>query len=267
MAGHDPTIPTHSAVGVRGPVGGRLVDYGSTIALVTRYKGKENRHGLDFVQWCVPFGGKEEGFQKWPRPWIYDVLGEIVEEGDWLLVDYLGGDPTLPVVLSVIQALNVGPFTAVGGSSAGKQITGAAGMARDPRDRDPNELLFRIAPQAQGVITGDVRGYGGRGGKGELEVEASDRMLLGVGPDLGGPATIKVLLEGLITKVHRATGTTEPVPLGRTLLTDLAAVCDDIIAIGAMVGAPAPGAVALKAAILTSLGAGLPYLSTTLESE
>lgn len=269
----DDNLRMHPAGGVVGPISGRLVDYGATIKLVTRYDGKENRHDLNFVAWCVPFGGKEEGFQKWPRPWVYDLAGEVVEEGDWLLVDFLGGDHRTPIVLSVVQALNIGPWAGVGSSSAGKQLAGSPDFARDPRggagdthDR-ANELLGRLAPQAQGIVTGDVRFYGGRGGKGELEIEASDRLLLGVGKDLGGPATIKALLEGLILKVSRATGTTEPVPLGRTLLTDLSAVCDDVIAVGAAMGIPATGAIAMKAAIAASLTAGLPYLSTTLESE
>jgi hypothetical protein len=266
-------MPRHVAHGVIGPVSGRLVDYGATIKLVTRYDGKENRHDLDFVVWCTPFGGKEEGFQKWPRPWVYDLAGAVVEEGDWLLVDFVNGDYRAPVVLSVVQALNLGPWAGVGSSSAGKQLAGSPDFARDPRgatgdahDR-VNELIGRLAPQAQGIVTGDVRFFGGRNGQGEMEVEAFHRLLFGVGPDYGGPATIKALLEGLILKVSRATGTTEPVPLGRTLLTDLSAVCDDVIAIGAALGIPATGATAMKTAIAASLSAGLPYLSTTLESE
>lgn len=238
--------PVHQPGGVpRGPVEGRFIDYGDSIQLRTYHDGNVNLHSLDRVRIITSFwGGAEEGVQKFPRLWVYDALGGVVERGDIVTVFFADGDPHRPIVMGAARLLKANAI-----------------FAQDQRGADPNTLLARLAPQAAGKVTGDVRMEAGFDGRGELDIKADYQILQSVGGDMeayaGGDLSIKM--------AHTATGVeisqispTEPGVYGSTFLGDLSGVLAELIAIGAALGVPATNAAAMQAKITASLAQAGP---------
>jgi len=170
----DPTIPRHRARGTRGVTTGRLVYYNETTIALRDKHG--NSWSLSSVSFAVGhWGSVHEGVEKLPRPWRYDEKGQATVRGDLLLVDFVDGDPSLPIVLGVVRSTTPTDFLAYNHRGTGGKS---------------NRLRLRLAPlDADGNETGEIRVKMADDDSGTVEVEASDGLLLEVGTDLDNPST------------------------------------------------------------------------------
>jgi hypothetical protein len=252
--GRDPNIPT-SAGSVRAnqlhtqPISGQLRDLGGVVRLVDRWG---NDWGAGQVRVLAgTFGNAEEGWRKMPRPFRY-VAGstEPVVTGDDLLIVFLEGDSTQPVVMGALWSL----LDSADGQLQQLDLDGAAEAS--------NKGVFRLnAVDANtGLPTGHVT---------VTILEDGNAVELGGGA-VPGVNLLRIRLDagGLSIQIG-AGGELEPPILGQTFLTDLATVLPEIVAIGAGIPGgvpiPAPNTGAMLAKVTASLGAKLPYLSPIIK--
>lgn len=242
----DPTRPMHDKE-VTTPIQGRFVDYGAGV-LLSDLDG--NTHTLDHVR-IIPglWGGKEEGQEKWPRPWIYDpVSGEAIEEGDHVLIWFLDGSYQTPIVMGCARAINANEI-----------------YTQDQRGGNVNRYFARAASLAAGVSIGSAQVEHENGA---ANVRASGSLELSAGLDLGGVASIKTTLADGVCSVSLLGALPLSPPLrGDTFLTDLSAVMVELAAALAALSLTDTATLAMIANITASALLGPPYLSTTLKSE
>lgn len=249
---NDPTIPlktgqnnpkVHQAK--QFPTMGRLVDRGADGVWLVTARGETTRYIAGVHQ--GPWSNASEGWSRPPRPWKYDPAGGVLVAGDHLLVVYLDGNPSKPVL-----------------------IPGWPSLAPDdpevlpprPTDADPNPARVRMVARdpASGAMTGhvDVRALDG-GNAIELSV--------------GGPAFgvgLRLLLDFDAGQIKMGRGAeTHRVPLGDMIAKALQTLAQDLLTVAAAVPVvpPPPGTTQLLIDASTSLAAGAPLLSTVVTIE
>lgn len=163
----DPTIPRHRLGGRRrGPTYGWFVDLGSRIVL------RDNRG----VTYQLPrvnllsgtWGFDREGCAKLPRPFKYDSHGNVEVEGDQVVIWFIDGHPSRPLVQGGVRKL------------AGDDYY----PRLDADDADPNRLAARVVPlDDDGEEAGLVRLEVAADGVGSLSAHVSDTWTLTVGDD------------------------------------------------------------------------------------
>lgn len=267
------TPPKHSGRRQPAVTQGRFIDYGDYTVLVDELG---NMSTLDYVR-IIPglWGGKEEGVQKLPRPWLYDeASGTVIEEGDTVLVFYLNDSPQTPVVFGCARAIGANEV-----------------YDQDHRGAEVNRWYARVASQVAGVVspTGVVEaevldgalsistnlGTALSAGTSvdvsagtEVNVRGTTSAELSAGADGGGVASIKVTLASGKTTVTLAGALSpEPVVKGTSMLGDLQLALTELAAAPTALGLPTTNTLTMIASIAASLALGAPYLSTTLESE
>jgi len=174
----DPTIPRSVrpvGLGIRGPRAGRFIRYTDGRVLLT--DEQQNRWSLDSVQILAgSWGFSAEGVRKLPRPWEYDAAGNVLVEGDTVLIDFMRGNPQTPLVRGGIVSVSPSDFF---DSTVNHERAGAS----------DNRLRARVAAIVGGVEVGAVQVRVCDDDQGTLEVEATQSIVIEVGPDLDAPIT------------------------------------------------------------------------------
>lgn len=266
MAPSDPTIPRHGRQRSRTMTSGWFVDYGDRVVLRDRWGNTWARESVTLMQGM--FGFNDDGARKAPRPYKYDARGEIEVEGDQVVIDFLDGNPKLPVVLGCV----VGP----------KEGFLPRGFQDDTAPY--NRLAVRLrALDAAGEVVGEIRfDTHGAAGAGVASFQATKTLELLIAEDLDDTSRGYLRLtmtDG--TVVIDVGGDAQPVILGISFLTDLKTWLDAIdtlvLACGSATTAPqiatafstfAPFHSSFKVNVGSSVSLeGAPYLSEVTKTE
>jgi len=107
---------------------GRFVQVGDVVVL-TDFSGET--WPIEWVQICQgSWGFNDEGIQKLPRPAVYDDIGKEIVKGDHVLIDFLHGNPKLPIVRGGVRSLSSTDFLKPRNDSAGSSPNRLAGRLR-----------------------------------------------------------------------------------------------------------------------------------------
>lgn len=274
----DPTIPRHGKppghTSVWGPTVARLVDYGDRVVFVDLRTGYEVPCELSTITYLSgPFGNAMERVHAPPRPWKFDPsTGEVLIEGDQLLVVFLGNDHRHPVVL--------------GGASSGEPEDPEMFPAQ-PLGTDPDPIRVRKARRDSntGAALGTLQITTLDGGNGfDLVVGGSkfgEGSRLTIDHDAGtievqagsasGP---RVILDAQAGTIKLGQGSeTHQVGFGEAMVQALKTLAEAILAVDASQAAKLPSSAPVATATVTpivadcvaSLAAGPPYLSTIVK--
>ena len=170
----DPTIPRHRGRGTRGLTTGRLVWKGADQLALRDRRG--NSWSLASVSFHVGgWGSVSEGTEKLPRPWRYDeTTGKAIVRGDLLLIDFIDGNPALPVVMSVARSTT--------------KTTDFLAYNHEETAGKANRMRVRFTPlDSDGQQSGEVRLKVADDGEGTVELEATHEVLIEVGTNLDSP--------------------------------------------------------------------------------
>jgi hypothetical protein len=210
------------------------------------------------------WGDAVEGISKLPRARIDNIrTGENIVPGDRVLIAFLRSNPNRPIVLGGVRPWGDNAF-----------------LSRDHTATDADENALRmllVARDEQGVKGGQIKAEANGGAGGALGVAASESLRLEVADDLDTATATAIELDSSQATIS-AGGTTEPVILGRTFLTDLLAALTNlnitVVAIQGyltglgLVTPPMPDLTSTITKITTSLSvAGKPHLATYLKVE
>lgn len=265
----DPTVPTHPGQQRRGATTeqGQFVRKGSQIVLVSDTGGTWGLEMVSFLRGA--WGGGEEGVEKFPRPTVYDAAGNVVVQGDRVLIDFIGGSWRRPVILGAAYTVQHADFFRYLPSETPENDT----------DRLRARFLARgTGPTVQGRV--DIRVCDD--GAGTASLRATDGIDLGVAADPDSPARLRVQMDRLTVEIT-AGGTTQKMVLGDAFMADLAGAFDALATFfGTTAGATTAPQIAAAAVVLltpgtafptfllglaASLAAGAPYLSNRAKTE
>jgi hypothetical protein len=147
-----------------------------------------NRWTLDFVSILQGTWGSidnSEGVTKLPRPREYDKDGKVVVEGDRVVIDFLEGDPSMPIVRGGVRGVRTNDFFPYNQSAAAA---------------DFNRLGGRLCPldsegKAKGVVEWEAA-YGDQAAVRVSVIEAGDAPVAGQPP--AGARTYMALEPGVV---------------------------------------------------------------------
>jgi len=220
----------------------RLVDYDHNVYDLTRVRLAQGT-----------WGDNVEGVQKLPRVQVRDAQsGAVLVQGDQVLIGFLRGQPRTPYVLGGVRP-------------AGDHDVLARDHAVEGADQNALKVLL-VARDGEGTEGGRVYVEAGAGAGGAVLVQATQGVTVQVSDPIGAAGALELDLAPDKATVSKG-GATEPVPLGRTLLTDLQSALTEISGYLNGLGLVTPNTLAMIGKITTSLAAGGPYLSTTLDTE
>lgn len=124
---------------------------------------------IDRVTFLQRFGSVHEGATKLPRPRVFDDTGRQTAAGDVVLIEFPDGNPAEPVVVGTAVDCKADAFLQRKYNADGSGFNRVA-VRVAPRDRNDQEL-------------GDVELEIARDDKGTVELWASDKLEIEVGPE------------------------------------------------------------------------------------
>ncbi|MGB0972610.1 MAG: hypothetical protein ACPGVG_16880, partial [Mycobacterium sp.] len=184
------------------------------------------------------WGYDHEGVAKLPRPFKYDSSGNPVIRGDIVLIQFLNGNPRLPVIMGGVRRIDTQNTTL---------------PARHDKDgADANRLALRLAPlDDAGEEAGEVLVELGADGVGSVAATVSDTVTAAVGStvdvEVGDGTTLDVHIDESVMTVGRSDGTARPLVQAEEYLDDEADAIQDIFLMLAGLGLPPT-----KAALFTA---------------
>jgi hypothetical protein len=231
---------------------GWFVDYGGDIGFKLRSAGGKTWPQDQVRMLSGAFGHDQEGVQKAPRPRVYaDDGATVLVEGDAFAIDFLNGNPDLPILLGAARTL----------TPADTEF-----WHSQPMGEDPDAIRMRAAQI--NPKTGEITGT--------LQVRALD-----------GKTAFEIVVgggafgEGYRFEIDYTAGTikagkgneAQPVPLGKEMLDAFTAIITDIAALAAISVPVIPPAGLQTTALLVKVNAsaigagGLPLLSPIVRIE
>lgn len=96
------TLPTAQRSHVPGVTTGRFERSGDSVVLVDASGNAWPAADVDFVTGLM--GGAHDGPERMPRPFVRDVRGKVVVEGDVVALTFVADNPQRPLVLGVVRA-------------------------------------------------------------------------------------------------------------------------------------------------------------------
>lgn len=239
---HDPTIPRKgrnaASRSVAYPTIGWLVKYGDEVVLTDR---RGNKWAQSQFRMVHGWGGKHDGVQRSPRPYVYSPDGAtVLTEGDQGLVVFLHGDPDAPVFLP-----------------GGRSVAAPDELlpARSHQG-DPNKLVMRqaVIPEGTDAPTSFF----------DIETDpdgpsATLRIRPTAGPDL------QIVLNKATGQVQIDQGGARKKLVTEDLLLDLATALTEIAT--AVKGLAGPTATPETDQLVIGMALGVEYLTTRLTSE
>jgi len=196
---------------------GWIENKGTTVVLRTRSGVSIPIERVSFQMGC--WGFTHEGASKLPRPREYNPDGSVLNEGDMLRVDFPDGNPNTPLVSAGFISVKADAFLT---------------RTYDERGEGFNRLAVRVAPQSGSRQLGHVELEVAADDKGSVVLDLSDNASATIGGDLTitvgkGASKVSITVKGGVATIDSDASPGQPVLLGRTFASRLAAALGDIV--------------------------------------
>lgn len=203
---------------------GWVVRRGQSVYLLARNGTKYQLARCSFMQGS--FGFDQEGMAKLPRPRVLDTAGNVLSEGDMVLVLFADGNPNQPIVQGGARSVTSHDFLphTYDAQGGGYNRLAVRVAPQDDNGRELGSVELEVAADDKGSIGLELSDDLTARAKGDTALTVDGKLTITVGQ---GAGALTITVDGGVATVG---DTAQPVPLGTSFFAQLAGALTEIAA-------------------------------------